>query len=241
MLLVELLQHYRLRFLQDRKRSTPFISVNLLGSVSLLLQDIYSTSSKTDAHQKDKFLSLIGQCLELLFSDSCSSSYRPAFEHVSAIVDQILIALEIQIGQAEESALDKLVCTAQLILRKFDTQLVLAANQKKVFFTLVEKTLCKLLSLRYQLNTINKDGKFSDIIQQTTQIICNGLFHPDIVLEYTSVLKDVSVDNDDSATMKQTSYVTKLFELLETMVSEKDQMLYGKKFKKRFEYMLNLC
>ncbi|KAG1230589.1 hypothetical protein G6F35_001860 [Rhizopus arrhizus] len=108
MLLVELLQHYRLRFLQDRKRSTPFISVNLLGSISLLLQDIYSTSS---------------QCLELLFSDSCSSSYRPAFEHVSAIVDQILIALEIQIGQAEESALDKLVCTAQLILRKFDTQL----------------------------------------------------------------------------------------------------------------------
>ncbi|KAG0748861.1 hypothetical protein G6F57_003035 [Rhizopus arrhizus] len=212
MLLVELLQHYRLRFLQDRKRSTPFISVNLLGSISLLLQDIYSTSS---------------QCLELLFSDSCSSSYRPAFEHVSAIVDQILIALEIQIGQAEESALDKLVCTAQLILRKFDTQLVLAANQKKVFFTLVEKTLCKLLSLRYQLNTINKDGKFSDIIQQTTQIICNGLFHPDIVLEYTSVLKDVSVDNDDSATMKQTSYVTKLFELLETMVSEKDQMLYA--------------
>ncbi|RCH82071.1 hypothetical protein CU098_008125, partial [Rhizopus stolonifer] len=136
-LLLELLDHYQQRFLKDNRQTTPFIHVNLLASASLLLQEIYSPKSSIDVGQKIESLALIGKCLELLFSASFLSSYRPAFEHVSAITDETLNALEIQIklsqGQTEEQSktLEKLVFIAQLVLQKFDSQLVLAANQKK--------------------------------------------------------------------------------------------------------------
>lgn len=133
-LLADLLDHYRQRASLDPKRSVPTIHVNLVSSVSTLLQQLY----KNDNEDKVAFLAAAYRCLQILFSDSFSLSYRPAFEHVTSTVDQILSALSVQItlckeGEAEElNALHQLSLAAQVLLKKFDSQLVMAANQKKV-------------------------------------------------------------------------------------------------------------
>lgn len=138
-LLAELLKHFQEKARLDPKRSVPTIHVNLVASVSTLLQQLYKNDVQ-ETTKRIEFLSLTHQCLEILLSDSFSLSYRPAFEHVSAAVDQILIALGIQTNLCQESenkaeesnALHELCLTAQVLLKKFDTQLVMAANQKKV-------------------------------------------------------------------------------------------------------------
>lgn len=68
------------------------------------------------------------------------------------------------------------------------------------------------------------------ISQIITKIVCHALFHADTVLEFTSVLKDANSDNTSNANVKQTNYVVKLFETLESMVNnpkDTDQMLDG--------------
>lgn len=133
-LLADLLEHYRQRAILDPKRTVPIIHVNLVSSVSTLLQQLYKNENK----DKVNFLAVAYRCLEILFSDSFSLSYRPAFEHVSSAVDQVLSALSLQItlckeNEAEElNALQQISLVAQVLLRKFDLQLVMAANQKKV-------------------------------------------------------------------------------------------------------------
>lgn len=110
--------------------------------------------------------------------------------------------------------LQELCTIAQLLLTKFDSQLVLAANQKKIFLSVVEKSLGKLLLVRRRIRP------YSDNITQTiTDIICHSLFHADTVLEFTSVLKDASSGNK-----KQTNYVAKLFECLDSMVKNQNDV-----------------
>ncbi|KAI9263737.1 hypothetical protein BY458DRAFT_438511 [Sporodiniella umbellata] len=128
------------KWLQDNRRAVPFIQINMLAPVSLLLQEIYSPKSSIASDQKKEFLVLTASCIKLLFSASFSTSYRPAFENVSAVTEEILKSLEIQISilqnRTDESkeSLKNLISIAQLIMLKFESQLVLAANQKKVIF-----------------------------------------------------------------------------------------------------------
>lgn len=133
-LLADLLDHYKEKACLDPKRSVPTIQVNLVSSVSTLLQQLY----KNETDNRIEFLAAAHRCLQILFSDSFSLSYRPAFEHVSSAVDQVLSALSSQISLCKEgktdelSALHQLSLAAQVLLKKFDSQLVMAANQKKV-------------------------------------------------------------------------------------------------------------
>lgn len=139
-LLASLLKHYQEKARLDPKRSVPTIHVNLVSTVSTLLQQLYKRDVK-GAEDRVEFLALTHQCLQILFSDSFTLSYRPAFEHVYSAVDQVLISLSTQINLCQESdtdpreelnALHQLRLTAQVLLKKFDSQLVMAANQKKV-------------------------------------------------------------------------------------------------------------
>jgi Na+/melibiose symporter-like transporter len=138
-LLADLLEHYKEKARLDPKRSVPTIHVNLVSSVSILLQHLYKNTNE-GTEGRIKILTVAHQCLETLFSDSFSLSYRPAFEQVSSAVDQVLLSLSAQIGICKEdeniieetNALHVLSLTAQVLLKKFDSQLVMAANQKKV-------------------------------------------------------------------------------------------------------------
>ncbi|KAF1805781.1 hypothetical protein FB192DRAFT_1066721 [Mucor lusitanicus] len=138
-LLTDLLQHYAEKARLDPKRNVPTVHANIVLSVSTLLQQLDKTHlDKTQ--QRIEFYTAVHACLEILFSETFALSYRPAFEHVSTAVDQVLATMTTQIDQcnkkesdAEESnALHQLALTAQVLLKKYDSQLVLAANQKKV-------------------------------------------------------------------------------------------------------------
>ncbi|GAA5808334.1 hypothetical protein MFLAVUS_001724 [Mucor flavus] len=232
-LLGDLLEHYKEKAGLDSKRSVPTIHVNLVSTVSTLLQQLYKNETSTD---RIEFLAAAYRCLRILFSDSFSLSYRPAFEHVSNAVDQVLTCLGTQINTFskdqnntnEFEVLHQLSLTAKVLLNKFDSQLVLAANQKKIFSSIVEKSLIKLLSVRRRINLLETSEDTAAISQIITEIVCHALFHADTVLEFTSVLKDANSDNTSNANVKQTNYVVKLFETLESMVNnpkDTDQML----------------
>jgi hypothetical protein len=104
---------------------------------------------------------------------------------------------------------------------------------KQIFTTIVDKSLTKLLSVRLKISLCDKRIEGTSIIFQTiTNIICHALFHADTVLEFTSVLKDASMEQAVNGNVKQTNYVVKLFDTLKTMVNNKkdtDQMLDGKR------------
>ncbi|CEP18278.1 hypothetical protein [Parasitella parasitica] len=235
-LLIDLLQHYSERIRLDPKQSVPIVHANLVLSVSTLLQQLIE-SNNNDPQQRIDFYSRTYNCLEILFSDIFAASYRPAFEHVSAALDQVLTNLSTQIilcnkdsmDEKEAQAFHQLALTAQVLLKKYDTQLVLAVNQKKIFSAIVEKSLVKLLEIRRRINCISSKNDTDEISQIITDIVCHALFHEDTVLEYTSVLKDVNnTDKTISGNVKQTNYVVRLFETLEKMVKEndnKEQML----------------
>lgn len=103
----------------------------------------------------------------------------------------------------------------------------------------MDKSLVKFLGVRRRINLLSSAKDTADISQIITDIICHALFHADTVLEYTSVLKDVNAaDNTTSGNVKQTNYVVKLFETLESMVNntkDSEQMLDGKD-----EYIYNM-
>lgn len=133
------MDHYKEKARLDSKRSIPTIHVNLVSSVSTLLHQIYKEPIK-NLDDRYQFLAAAHRCLQILFSDSFSLSYRPAFEHVSSAVDQVLTCLSAQISLCNENedttleaeTLHELSLVAKVLLKKFDSQLVLAANQKKV-------------------------------------------------------------------------------------------------------------
>lgn len=89
--------------------------------------------------------------------------------------------------------------------------------------------MIKLLSVRRRINLLDNTVDSTNISQIITEIVCHALFHADTVLEFTSVLKDVNADNTPTGNVKQTNYVVRLFETLESMVNSKDeeQMLDG--------------
>ncbi|KAI7907434.1 Urb2/Npa2 family-domain-containing protein [Cokeromyces recurvatus] len=198
-LLFDLLKHYHDKVKSDLKQSTPTIQVNLLSSISITLQELY----RNDKYNKSQFLSIIYGSLEILFDGTFA--YRPAFEHVSSVVEQILFIFTT--CDSNEETLHSLALIAQILLKKYDLQLVSAANQKKIFLNIVEKPLPKFLNVRRKMS---KDT--SNVSQLITDIVCHALFHSDTVLEFTSVLKEV---NNNA---KQASYVIKLFDTLDTMV-----------------------
>lgn len=238
-LFTDLLQHYAEKARLDLKRNVPTVHANMVLSVSTLLQQLDKTHGDTP-QQRIAFYTAVHACLEILFSETFALSYRPAFEHVSTAVDQVLVTMTTQIdlcnqnetNTEESNALHQLALTAQVLLKKYDSQLVLAANQKKVFSAIVDKSLVKFLSVRRRINLLDSNKSDTTNISHTiTDIICHALFHADTVLEYTSVLKDVIVADNATSTssnVKQTNYVVKLFETLEAMVSntkDKEQML----------------
>ncbi|KAI9477718.1 MAG: hypothetical protein EXX96DRAFT_223600 [Benjaminiella poitrasii] len=139
-LLHELLQHYHEKGNSSLKPSIPTIHVNFVSSISILLQQLYNDPIK-NALERTELLSIAHKCLAILFSSTFTLSYRPAFEHISTAVDQILTVLATQIDlyfsngnnkEQEVGALQQLALMARILLNKYDSQLVLAANQKKV-------------------------------------------------------------------------------------------------------------
>lgn len=128
-LLKALLEHYKEKNRLDSRRTPPTVQVNLVSSISVLLQQLYAS----DIKNRIEYLRAARHCLEILLSDYFTLSYRPAYEHVSAAVDQVLTSLNIQLEESQQTDdLSELSLLAQSLLMKFDSQLVLAANQKKV-------------------------------------------------------------------------------------------------------------
>ncbi|KAK4518451.1 BHLH domain-containing protein [Mucor velutinosus] len=237
-LLTDLLHYYAEKARLDPKRNVPTVHANIVLSVSTLLQQL-DKSHLDKPQQRIEFYTAVHTCLEILFSDTFALSYRPAFEHVSTAVDQVLATMTTQIdlcnrnetNTVESNALYQLALTAQVLLKKYDSQLVLAANQKKIFSSIVDKSLVKFLGVRRRINLLSSTNDTANISHIITDIIRHALFHADTVLEYTSVLKDVIATDNTTTTsgnVKQTNYVVKLFETLEAMVSntkDKEQML----------------
>lgn len=128
-LLETLLEHYKEIYRLDSRRTPPTIQVNLVSSISVLLQQLYTLNIEN----RIEYLRAARHCLEILLSDYFILSYRPAYEHVSAAVDQVLVSLSMQLESSQQTdELIELSLLAQSLMKKFDSQLVLAANQKKV-------------------------------------------------------------------------------------------------------------
>jgi hypothetical protein len=115
------------------------IHINLVLCISNLLQQLYKQDQFiNNVEARVEFLETVHRVVYLLFSDEFNLGYRPAFEHVSVAVDQVLSMLleQIKLAQTnEETEADSLHQLSQigyLLSKKFDGQLVLAANQKKV-------------------------------------------------------------------------------------------------------------
>jgi hypothetical protein len=115
------------------------IHINLVLCISNLLQQLYKQDQFiNNVEARVEFLKTVHRVVDLLFSDEFNLGYRPAFEHVSVAVDQVLSMLleQIKLAQTnEETEADSLYQLSQigyLLSKKFDGQLVLAANQKKV-------------------------------------------------------------------------------------------------------------
>jgi hypothetical protein len=105
----------------------------------------------------------------------------------------------------------------------------------QIFSSIVEKSLTKLTSVRRRINLLENTQDSAIFSQIITDIICHSLFHADTVLEFTSVLKDANSDDTASGNVKQTNYVVRLFDTLESMVNntkDQEQILDGKHRKK---------
>lgn len=90
--------------------------------------------------------------------------------------------------------------------------------------------MIKLTSVRRRISLLENNQDSAIISETITNIICHALFHADTVLEFTSVLKDVNNDNTAAGDVKQTNYVVRLFDTLESMVNDtkdQEQMLDG--------------
>lgn len=117
-LLQELLAHYTER-VQTTGRSPPSIRVPLITSVTTLLKQDPSTLQKS-------LLDHVSNSLELLFSPIFALSYRPTFEHMVAVMDQLLETLATHIDN------DGLVNLAKVLLKRYNSQIMQSANHKKV-------------------------------------------------------------------------------------------------------------
>ncbi|KAF7721634.1 hypothetical protein EC973_004355 [Apophysomyces ossiformis] len=216
-LLQELLEHYHTRSKHDRKQSPPVIRVHLVVAFATLFQQFYADNTSLNTEDRIEFLRTTHSSLTILFSSSFAYSYRPAFEHMNTLVDRLLAILLIQIEKCEgnedgteNQLLQTLIDVAAVVLERYDAQLVQAANQKKIFTMVLGDIFPRLLKVRRQLPILS---------QQVENILSHTLFHVDTILEYTSVLKESSFTRDLSQS-KQTSYVSKLFEELTTMLEK---------------------
>lgn len=136
-LLKELLTHYERRARDEQKRP-PIIRVKLVNAFSTFLQLAYAEPEK-NTPDRIKLLENATACLISLLSDTFQYSYRPPFEQLVTTVEQLLDVLSVQITlsekkQEERTALDALADFAKALLKCFDTQIIQAANQRKVFF-----------------------------------------------------------------------------------------------------------
>lgn len=109
--MTDLLLHY------TQQGAVPFIRVPLLIPVSTIL----ATPSTT------LLLQDVTPCIQLLLSHpSCRAAYHPSLEQLTSLVEQLLPALQKNNSDAN------LVNLAQVVLARYDEQLVQAGNQKKV-------------------------------------------------------------------------------------------------------------
>ena len=117
----ELLAHYTER-VNTTGRSAPSIRVPLITSVTTLLNRI----KQDPLTQQKELLEYVSNSRELLFSPIFALSYRPTFEHMIAVMDQLLETLATQIDN------DALVNLAKVLLRRYNSQILQSANHKKV-------------------------------------------------------------------------------------------------------------
>ncbi|KAI8967508.1 hypothetical protein BDF20DRAFT_218802 [Mycotypha africana] len=221
----DLLEHYDSKLKSNEKKAAPVIHSNLMKCISTLLEYLYSKNAG-NIEDKVSFLAAINRFTALLFSEAFKTSYRPSFEQVSSTVDRLLTCFQLQIdtcledesNMVEKEALSNLCLIAITLLRKYDAQIIMAANQRKIFLSIVEKSLVLFLSVRRRIKFFSQAKYTAEISTLITNIICHILFHVDTVLEFTSILKEASL-TDSSTT--QSNYVAKLFETLQTMADNK--------------------
>ncbi|KAI9248036.1 hypothetical protein BDA99DRAFT_252211 [Phascolomyces articulosus] len=219
----QLLAHYHQRA-HTTQKPPPAIRVQLIAVITALLGHLNTTNHDDDA--KDILLELYA-CVDLLLSPTFSLSYRPTFEQMSTTIDQLMDTLMRVINNNKQSTamLGPLLKVAHVLLIRYSTQLTQTANQRKSFTTIVEKILAKFLCVRRRILLVPFHELAQTISNQVTDIIVKALFHPDVVMEYTSVLKkDTSSTQQQSSSKNKNSYVAKLFEELSRLLeNKKDQ------------------
>ncbi|CDH52663.1 hypothetical protein RO3G_10807 [Lichtheimia corymbifera JMRC:FSU:9682] len=204
-LLQELLAHYTER-VNTTGRSPPSIRVPLITSVTTLLNRI----KKDPPAQQTELLEYVSNALALLFSPIFALSYRPTFEHMVAVMDQLLETLATHI---DNGALANL---AKVLLKRYNSQIMQSANHKKAFTVVVGKTFPALLSIRRRIAAT--DNELSLLL---TDLLSSSLFHPDSIMEYTSIFR-----SSDAASFQsnKSTYVYKLFEELGRLLKKPESV-----------------
>ncbi|KAI7849555.1 hypothetical protein BDC45DRAFT_573759 [Circinella umbellata] len=217
----QLLAHYTERAENTRKQP-PAIRVQLITAITTLLNHLKTITNENMA--KNILLELY-ECVKLLLSPTFGLSYRPTFEQMSTTVDQLMDTLTLFIDKQYSMIVDSLLPLSSVLLRRYVTQLVQTANQRKSFTTIIDKMFVKILCVRRRtVNVAHEKVLAQTISDEVTDILVKALFHPDVVLEYTSVLKkdQQSTTQQQSITKNKTSYVSKLFEELGQLLENKN-------------------
>ena len=142
---------------------------------------------------------------------------------MSTTVYQLMDTFTIFLDKQNSIIVDSLLPLSNVLLSRYATQLVQSANQRKSFTTIIDKMFVKLLCVRRRtVDIANEKVLAQTISDEVTDILAKALFHPDVVLEYTSVLKKDQQQQQQSITKNKTSYVSKLFEELGQLLENKN-------------------
>ncbi|CAO3616277.1 unnamed protein product [Cunninghamella blakesleeana] len=205
--------------------SMPIIRISLITPVTTLLQHLYTTY-KNDIDFRAVLINDVTQCIQLLFSKSFQQNYRPTLEQMTTAIELLLSSLKIQLElvdkdnnsqEGEEKNLDNLLNMAYVLLNRYDEQLIQTGNQRKLFVSFVGKLLNPILCVRYKLKMKGTDRCIM-IADQLSTMLCNVIYHPDSISEYNAVLKNFD-SNILTNSNKNASYVTKIFEELNNIIS----------------------
>lgn len=227
----------------------PVIRVPLILAFSASYQNCHELKSD-DAQKITHLYGTIHDCLHLLSQPTFAFAYRPQMEQLLTTFESLIWALDTQMSDQSlenKELLVNFVKMANIIVPQLDTHMLTTANQRKVgtqvinwlstlhmrnisnlksqtFSALLGQPFCSIMRVHMDLEKY-QDTMFADLKKHLDQLIQNGLFHSDTVMEYPTVLQTF-LNKTTAASAKNQSYAKKLFdesaELLKSSKSVRD-------------------
>ncbi|KAJ2964681.1 hypothetical protein NQZ79_g420 [Umbelopsis isabellina] len=204
----------------------PVIRVPLILAFSASYQNFHEL--KTDDVQKITHLyDTIQNCLQLLSQPTFAFAYRPQMEQLLSTFESLIWALDAQMGAQSlenKDLLASFVEMANIIVPQLDAHMLTSANQRKTFSALLGQPYRSIMRVHMDIEKY-PDTIFADLKKHLDLLIQNGLFHPDTVMEYPTVLQ-TTLNKSTAVSTKNQSYAKKLFdesvELLKSSKSARD-------------------